>query len=105
MGSGRDESEDVRVLDVPDERRFVLMVGDTPAGSIEYARSSDAIYLIHTKVDPSFEGRGLGTRLIAGALDDVRARKLGVVPVCRFVRAYLARHPDDADLIVEPEPR
>jgi hypothetical protein len=38
---------------------------------------------------------------VAGALDDIRARGLQVVPICPFVRAYIRRHPDDADLVVE----
>lgn len=54
--------------------------------------------LIHTEVDPAFEGRGLATKLIAGAIQDIRARGLKLVPVCPFVRAYLRRHPEDRDL-------
>ena len=56
--------------------------------------------LLHTEVLPSFEGKGLGARLVAGALDDIRARGLRVVPFCPFVRAYIRRHPDYADLVV-----
>jgi predicted GNAT family acetyltransferase len=44
--------------------------------------------------------RGLGSALVAGALDDARARGLRVVPICPFVDAYIRRHPDYADLVV-----
>src|SRR5439155_23952305 len=54
---------------------------------------------------PAFEGRGLGTRLIAGALDDIRARGLELIPTCPFVRAYLRRHPEQRDLVVRPSDR
>ena len=57
------------------------------------------VVLIHTEVEPAFEGQGLGARLVAGALEDLRARGLKLVPQCRFVRAYLRRHPDQADLV------
>jgi hypothetical protein len=30
---------------------------------------------------------------------DLRARGLKLVPLCPFVRAYLRRHPDQADLV------
>jgi predicted GNAT family acetyltransferase len=42
---------------------------------------------------------------VAGALEDVRRRGLEVVPLCPFVRSYLERHPDDADLIAPPARR
>ena len=35
-----------------------------------------------------------------GALDDIRARGLRLVPFCPFVRSYIRRHPDYADLVV-----
>lgn len=56
--------------------------------------------LVHTDIDPGYEGRGLGSKLVAGALDDLRRRGLGVVPLCPFVAAYLRRHPEQADLVV-----
>jgi uncharacterized protein len=57
------------------------------------------VVLIHTDIDPAFEGHGLGSRIVAGALDDIRARGLSVVPSCSFVRSYLRRHPEYADLV------
>jgi len=30
---------------------------------------------------------------------DLRARGLKLIPLCPFVRAYLRRHPDQADLV------
>jgi hypothetical protein len=44
------------------------------------------------------EGEGVGTRLVAGALEDVRARGLKVEPLCSFVRHYMETHPDTNDL-------
>ena len=59
------------------------------------------VFLVHTEIDPAFEGQGLGERLVAGALEDLRARGLKLVPQCPFVRAYLRRHPDQADLVAD----
>jgi len=96
------EGEQVVVRDNPDERRYELLVGDSVVGEIQYRlrRSSDRIALRHTEISPSLEGQGLGSRLVAGALDDIRSRGLHVVPICPFVRAYLRRHPEYADLVV-----
>jgi len=94
-------STEIVVQDNPDEQRYELLVDGSLLGSLRYRPRPGAVALIHTEVSPSLEGRGLGARLVAGALDDIRARGLQVVPICPFVRAYIRRHPDDADLVVE----
>jgi uncharacterized protein len=88
-----------RVADNPRASRYELWLGTTRAGLIEYQSEPGMVFLVHTEVDPAFEGQGLGERLVAGALEDIRARGLKLVPLCPFVRAYLRRHPDQADLV------
>ena len=90
---------DVRVLDNPEEQRYELWLGATRAGFIQYRSGPGTIVLVHTAVEPAFEGQGLGARLVAGALDDLRARGLRLVALCPFVRAYLRRHREYADLV------
>lgn len=81
------------------EQRYELLLGDAVAGIIEYAAEPGKIILIHTEVDPAYEGQGLGSRLVQGALDDIRARGVRLVPRCPFVRSWLARHPEQRDLL------
>ena len=86
--------------DNPGERRYELFVDGELVGELVYRlRGDSAITLLHTEVSPSVEGQGLGGRLVAYALDDIRARGLRVAPVCPFVRAYLRRHPESADVV------
>jgi uncharacterized protein len=92
---------DVRVADNPEELRYELWLGATRAGFIDYRSEPGTILLVHTEVDPAFQGQELGARLVAGALDDLRARGLKLVPLCPFVRAYLRRHREYADLIAD----
>jgi predicted GNAT family acetyltransferase len=87
------------VVDDPEERRYELWVGDARAGIIEYLARGDTIWLLHTEVDRAYEGEGLGRRLVAGALEDIRTRGLRLVPICPFVRAYLTKHREDEDLV------
>lgn len=94
------DDEQVRVVDNQAELRFELWVDGSRAGFIAYRREPGAVVLVHTDIDPAYEGRGLGSRLVAGALDDLRNRGLGLVPLCPFVVAYLRRHPEEADLVV-----
>ncbi|HVE79084.1 MAG TPA: GNAT family N-acetyltransferase [Gemmatimonadaceae bacterium] len=78
--------------------RFELPAGDGLA-VLEYRRRASRIVLVHTEVPPAFQGRGYGSRLIRAALEHARAERLTVVPSCRFVRAYLQRHAEFADLL------
>jgi predicted GNAT family acetyltransferase len=87
------------VVDNPVELRYELRVDGALAGEIRYRLEPGVVELVHTDIDPRFEGRGLGARLVQGALDDLRVRGLALVPVCPFVAAYLARHPEYADLV------
>jgi predicted GNAT family acetyltransferase len=91
--------ERMEVRDNPEELRYELVDDERVLGEILYRRYPDRIVLVHTEVEPTLEGQGLASRLVAGALDDIRARGLRVVPVCPFVRSYLQRHAEYADLV------
>jgi uncharacterized protein len=91
--------EEPRVTDNPRASRYELWLGATRAGLIEYRSEPGVVVLVHTEVDPAFEGQGLGERLVAGALENLRGRGLKLVPICPFVRAYLRRHPHQTDLV------
>jgi predicted GNAT family acetyltransferase len=97
-GDGGPDTEP-RVVDDRDAHRYELWVGGELAGTISYAASRNAVALIHTEVDPAFAGRGLGARIVAGALDDLEARGLRLVPVCPFVRDYLSDHREFEHLV------
>jgi len=79
--------------------RFEARTADgTVAGFAAYERTDDAVVFTHTVVEPQFEGKGVGSALVAAALAAVRESGERVVPQCSFVRAYLDRHPDQQDL-------
>lgn len=86
------------VRDNPERHRFEM---DTGAGTAfaSYRANGDILMILHTEVPRAVEGRGLGSQLVAGMLDLLRARGVKIVPLCGFVRAFIARHPDYADLV------
>jgi predicted GNAT family acetyltransferase len=88
----------MEVRDNPEQSRYELDEDGHVVGEILYRRYPDRIVLVHTEVPPELEGQGLASRLVAGALDDIRAQGLRVVPVCPFVRAYLSSHPEYAEM-------
>ncbi|HVU77834.1 MAG TPA: GNAT family N-acetyltransferase [Gaiellaceae bacterium] len=91
------------VRDNPAELRYELLVDGRRVGEIRYRVEGDATALVHTEVDPAYEGHGLGTQLVAGALRDLQERGRRVIPICPLVRAYLGRHPELAELVA-PDP-
>ena len=97
--SGESRLEELTVDDNGDERRYEARIGATVIGVLNYRGEIGRLRIVHTEVDPAFEGKGVASRLVAGALDDIRRRGLSFVPVCPFVRAYLSRHPEQADLV------
>lgn len=91
------------VRDNPDLRRYELEVDGTLAIAA-YERRGGAIAFTHSEVPEALQGQGVASRLIAGALADVRRQGLKVVPICEFVAAYLDRHAEDQDLIAADAP-
>ena len=103
MSSERDEvTNSVIVADAPAARRYEVRVDGRVAGFAAYRLVQGRIIFTHTEISPEFEGRGFGSRLAAGALDDVRSRGLLVTPLCPFIAAYIERHPAYADLVSRP---
>ena len=98
-GAGGDA---IRVVDEPGRQRYEARLGDQVAGFLEYRVAGGRTILVHTEVDPSMEGRGIGSLLVTGALDDLRSRGRRITVKCPFVAAFLERHPDYHDLVAEP---
>jgi uncharacterized protein len=78
--------------------RFELLV-DGAIAVAQYKLDGEVIHFTHTIVPREVEGRGIGSRLVKGALDEARRRGLKVDPVCPFVRTYIERHAEYRDLL------
>ena len=92
--------DDVVVTDVPERHRYEARIDGQLAAIAEYLPTREFLVFSHTEVLPGFEGRGIATTLVARALDDVRRRRLRVMPLCPFVAAFVRRHPQEyGDLV------
>lgn len=83
-------------------QRFEVDLGGETA-VLDYQLQNGAITLRHTEVPTLAEGKGVGSALARHALEYARSEGLRVVPRCRFVAAYLERHPEYADLVGQPD--
>ena len=93
------ETPSTEVRDAPDAHRYEILVDGAVAGFAVYHRRGGRAYFVHTEIDPAFEGRGLGSELAKRALDAERDRGEPIIPLCPFIRGYIDRHPDFADLV------
>jgi predicted GNAT family acetyltransferase len=80
------------------EHRFELHV-DGHLAAAYYALRGDVITFEHTEVPAELGGKGVGSSLIRGALDQVRAEGLKVVAQCPFVKAWIGKNSAYADLL------
>ena len=78
--------------------RYELAI-DGHIAATYYKIDAGVITFIHTEVPPELSGKGIGSKLIQGALDQLRAEGLKVIAQCPFVKAYIDKHPDYADLL------
>ncbi|MBX6329699.1 MAG: N-acetyltransferase [Pseudolabrys sp.] len=79
-------------------RRFELDAEGRIAYS-NYTREGHVLTLLHTEVPKALEGRGIGSALVKGILDRARVEGLKIVPRCPFVKGYIERHREYADLL------
>ena len=86
------------VVNNPEKHRYELEVEGHLAATY-YKLADGVITFVHTEVPPELGGKGVGSKLVKGALDQVRADGLKVVAQCVFVKGWIEKHPDYADLL------
>ena len=94
-----DDDPTIAVIDNADADRYEIRLDGAPAGLAQYVRRNGRTYFVHTEIDPAFEGRGLGGKLVKAALDAERDARRPIVPLCPFVKAYVERHPEYEELV------
>lgn len=86
------------IQDNPAEQRFEMDTSSGPAIA-NYRWDGDLLVIFHTEVPRELRGRGLGEKLVRGVFDQVRQRKVKVVPLCWFVREFVERNPEYRELM------
>ena len=78
--------------------RFELNV-DGRTAELDYRLVDGVMAITHTGVPSVLEGRGIGSRLVAAAVEFARAEQLTVDPQCWFAARWLERHPAEATAV------
>jgi predicted GNAT family acetyltransferase len=87
--------------DNPEESRYEMHVQGELAGFVAYHRRGQAISLLHTEVEPAFQGAHLATHLARFTLDDARKRGLSLLPFCPYINSWIKKNPEYTDLVPE----
>ncbi|WP_298889839.1 GNAT family N-acetyltransferase [uncultured Serinicoccus sp.] len=91
---------DVQVTRNDDLTRYEAHLDGALVGFAEYQLTDILVVFTHTEVERAAEGQGVGSALARWALDDVRDQGTRrVLPICPFIKAWIDRHPDYADLL------
>jgi uncharacterized protein len=83
----------------PAQNRYELKV-DGHIAATYYEIANGVITFEHTEVPPELGGKGVGSKLVKGALDQVRTERLKVIAQCPFVKAWIDKHPDYTTLLM-----
>jgi predicted GNAT family acetyltransferase len=88
---------DIIINNKPEHRYELAVEGHLAAA--DYSLADGVITFLHTEVPPELGGKGIGSKLIKGALAQVRADGLKVTAQCPFVKGYIDKHREYADLV------
>ncbi|UQU63444.1 N-acetyltransferase [Couchioplanes caeruleus] len=89
------------MTDATERERFEARdENDVLAGVLTYQLTGTIIAYTHTRVEPAYEGRGVGSALARAAMDDARTRSRTVVPICPFLSGWLDKHPEYEKIVV-----
>ncbi len=88
---------DVTIRHNPDRARFEVLVAGNVIGKAVYkeydAGGSPQRIFYHTVINEEYGGQGLAGQLIKAALDQTVEAGRQIVPVCPFVKSYVAKNP------------
>ena len=94
----------LELIDATDRERYEVLLAEdgTLVAVVTYRLSEQWIALLHTGVQPGFEGQGMGSRTASLVFDDARERGLKIIPKCPFILRWLERHPEQHDALLRP---
>jgi predicted GNAT family acetyltransferase len=91
----------MQITDQGSKHRYELSIDGRMAGRIDYRlRDGNVIDLVHTEIEPGFEGRGLASKIAQFALDDARTHGRKVIATCEYIADYVGKHPEYRDLLL-----
>ena len=79
--------------------RFFYNEHGRDLAEMDYTWRNGVMVILHTEVDPSLEGKGVGKALVNAAAADARAGKYTILPICAFAKAVMTKGDAYADVL------
>jgi predicted GNAT family acetyltransferase len=89
---------EIELVDNSEMRQFELRV-EGHLVKIEYNKAPGKVYLTHTEVPKALQGKGIGNSMVKMVLDHIKSNNLRLVPLCKFVVAYIKKNSEYRELI------
>lgn len=97
------EAPHTAVLHQPDRNRYELIVDGEVAGIAGYRDVDGVRVFIHTVIHEQFEGRGLASVLVRGAIAETVDGGAAFAATCPYVLHWLTKNHDfDGSLVAPP---
>ena len=92
------ELDKLEITHNPAENRFETWV-DGQLAKLDYSEDGDTIMMMHVGVPYEFRGHGVAGVITRAGLEYAKAKSLRVIPMCSYVRTYIKRNPQYAELM------
>ncbi|HSY16501.1 MAG TPA: GNAT family N-acetyltransferase [Jatrophihabitantaceae bacterium] len=89
----------VEIVDNPEASRYEAVLDGETVGFCSYRDAEGVVLLPHAEVSSSVEGRGIGSALARGTLDDLRAKGRSIVPLCPFIVDFIRKNPEYENMV------
>lgn len=84
--------------------RYEMFVGGQLAGTAQYRMENGQLWLMSTSMLPLTEGRAVPEEFLLEVFNDLRRRRIEVLPFCATAREFMMANPRFIDLVPKTPP-
>lgn len=79
---------------------FKAVEDEQEAGRMTYSWAGEKKFIIdHTEVNPAFNGKGVGKKLVMAAVEYARKNDLKIIPLCPFAKSVFDKTEEIRDVL------
>ncbi|UXI03992.1 GNAT family N-acetyltransferase [Photobacterium sp. TY1-4] len=82
-------------------KEYRMEVAPDTFARVTYSQDEQVLHLNYSEVPQSMRGHGLGSMLMEKVLTTIQAEGYQILPVCGFIRNYVAEHPEWHHLLAD----
>lgn len=79
---------------------FKAVENEKEAGRMTYSQAGESKFIIdHTEVNPEFNGKGVGKKMVLAAVEYARNNNLKIIPLCPFAKSVFEKIEEIRDVL------